>query len=182
MRNLGVVLTLIGASLVASLAADEKPQATFDAVAEVKSSQGTRSMPVSITVNRPMSPDEADFYRHALRDGGQQALISAIRGSDRGRLMLGAMEFPLDVVVAERTDDGWKYTIVTTRWMRFDDAQNQQASGDYPFSVATFEVPDNRRGEGTLTPRAALSITDDGHVKVQSYEGAVGRLKEMRRR
>jgi len=182
MKNLGVVLTLIGASLVASLAADDKPQATFDAVAEVKSSQGTRSMPVSITVNRPMSLDEADFYRHALRDGGQEALISAIRGSDRGRLMLGAMEFPLDVVVAERVGDGWKYTIVTTRWMRFDEAQSSEASRDYPFSVAIFEVPDSRRGEGTLTPRAALSITDDGRINVKSYEGATGRLKDMRRR
>jgi hypothetical protein len=182
MRRASVIVTLIAASFVAALAAENRGPAMFDAVAEVTSPQGTRSMPVQISVSRPISLDEADFYRHVLRDGGQQALISAIHGSDRGRLVLGAMQFPLDIVVAEPTDRGTKYTVVTSRAMRFDEDQLQGASREYPFSVAVFDAPDMGRGEGTLVPRAALSITDGGHVEVQAYDGIVGRLKDMKRR
>ncbi len=170
---------IVGATLVF---ADHPASGRFDTVMEVTSSQGTRSMPVTIEVVRPMSLDEALSLRKVLETAGQQALANAIRGSQRGRLLLGAVAFPLDIVVAEKTDDGWSYIVVTARDLRWNEIQLHESSAEYPFAVAEFEVSGFGRGSGTLTPRASLSIGDDGLVSVASYEGEAGKLKDVKRR
>jgi hypothetical protein len=42
-----------------------------------------------------------------LEQGGQQALVNAIRGGGQGQIKLGALSYPVDLVMVEKIDDGW---------------------------------------------------------------------------
>lgn len=164
-----------------ALAADS-PIGRFDALLEVTTSQGTRSLNVTFEVLRPMSVEEAAGLKELLDKGGQQALLNAVRGSWRGRLFLGGVEFPLEIVVAEQSDDGWKYAVVTPRNMRWDEIQLEEPSVDFPFAVALFEVPDMGSGEGKIAPKAAIGMGADGKLTIERFEGESGRMKNVRRR
>lgn len=164
------------------LHADDPVDGKFDAVAEVTGPQGTRSMPVTIEVRQPMPLDQAAGLRDVLAKGGQQALVNAIRGANRGSFMLGAVQYPVDLVIAEPADEGWKYAIVTVRNFQWNETELNEPSLDFPFTVAVFEVPGMGRGEGQIMPRAALSIGEDGRVVVDKFQGTSGRLKDVKRR
>ncbi|MFA6954274.1 MAG: hypothetical protein WC538_00215 [Thermoanaerobaculia bacterium] len=180
---LSAVLALPALTLSRPLLAEEKgPDGMFDAVAEVKGPQGTRSMPVTIEVRNPMTLAEAQGLRDVLEKGGQQALANAIRGANRGSLMLGAVSYPLDIVVAEPEGDRWKYAIVTVRNFHWNEEALGEESLDFPFTVVTFEAPGFGRGEGKVMPRAALSIGADGRLAVEKYQGTDGRMKDVKRR
>ncbi len=55
-------------------------EGAVDAVARVDGLQGVRSMPMSISVTRAMPREEAMQLRDLLANGGQQALLNAVRG------------------------------------------------------------------------------------------------------
>ena len=174
-----MVLLLVG---LASGAAAQRPATRFEAVAEVSGKQGTRSMPVSFSVDRAMTFEDAVRYREVLKSGGQTALLDVIRQHVCGRILLGAQELPLNLIFAEKTSDGWKYVVVTARNFHIDEVQLQTESLDYPFGVAVFTVPDGRRGEGQLLTRATLAIGADGRATAAGYEGQTGRLKDIKER
>jgi hypothetical protein len=96
--------------------------------------------------------------------------------------MLGAVAYPLDLVVAEPEGDGWKYAIVTVRNVQWHETELNEESLDFPFTVVTFDAPGFGRGEGKVMPRAALSIGEDGRLSVEKYQGTDGRMKDVKRR
>lgn len=173
----------LAAVLAAPAIGQDASTRTFNATAEMTTSQGTRTMPMTIIVARPLTVEEAQPLRKALAEGGQQALLSAIRGGNRGRLNLGNLEYPLELVVTEPlSGGGTRYVVVTTRSLKIEEVNDSAASLDYPFAVAVFEVPDFGSGEGKLYPRVALSINESGAVHVEHYDEQPGRLKDIRRR
>ena len=182
-RSAILASALLAFLLSAGLAAEEPASRQFTATAEMTTSQGTRTMPITIIVARPLTVEEAQPLRKALADGGQQALLSAIRGGNRGRLNLGNLEYPLELVVTEPlSGGGTRYVVVTTRSLKIEEVNDSAPSLDYPFAVAVFEVPDFGSGEGKLYPRVALSINESGGVHVEHYDEQPGRLKDIRRR
>ena len=174
---------LAGLFVLRAAAFGEEPAPKqFTATAEMTTSQGTRSMPLTVVINRPISAEEALPLRKALESGGQQALLAAIQGGNRGRLSLGSLEYPLDLVVAEPVSGGLRYAVVTTRSLRVEEVNEGRPSLDYPFTVAVFDVPEFGSGQGELYPRAALSIDADGRVRIERYDERPGLLKNIRRR
>jgi hypothetical protein len=95
----------------------------FTATAEVETSSGTRSMPLTIVVTDPMSPDDARSLKRLLKDRGQWGLAMAIRGGSRGSFRLGGLEYPIDLVIAEQIADGYKYIVITTRPLEFEEGK-----------------------------------------------------------
>src|SRR5215471_12942540 len=143
MRRMRMAWLAAGFAFLAGSAAGQIPgpkDIEFSATAEITSSQGTRTMPVTIIVARPLTKEEARPLRRALESGGQQALLASIRGGNRGRLNLGNLEVPLDVVVSEPIPDGVRYVVVTTRSLKIEEVNDSGPSLDYPFAVAIFEV------------------------------------------
>jgi len=157
-------------------------QKEFSATAEVTTSQGTRSMPVTLIVSRPLSAEQARPLKKVLEAGGQQALMASIRGGNRGRLSLGGIETPLDLVVAAPAEGATQYVVVTTRNLKFEEVNENRETLDYPFSVVVFSVPEFGSGEGQLYLHCALSINENGRVRVEHYEDQPGRLKDIRLR
>src|SRR5215471_10372107 len=159
---------------------DGNPSKEFRATVEITTEQGTRSKPVTVIISRPLTADAARPLRDILEKGGQQALMAAIRGQNRGRLSLGGIEGSLDLVVADKTSEGTRYVVVTARNPRYEEINENRPTLDYPFAVLDFVVPDFGSGEGKFYPHAALSIDADGHVKVDHYESEPGRIKDIK--
>ncbi len=163
-------------------AADPAPAGgEFAAMATVKTNQGTRSMGLDVVVTSFMSVEQAQSLKRVLEEGGQRALLNMIRGTGQGRIRLGAFEYPIDLVVAERTKDGERYSVVTSRPMRYEEAQEGWPSVDYPFTIIVFEVPEFGKGEGRIFTKAALFVDSEGHVRAEQYEHEPGTLKDVKR-
>jgi len=162
-------------------AATDKAVGEFTATAVVESSQGTRSMGLTLVVTNPMSAAEAQPFKRILQEGGQQALLNAIRGASRGRFRLGAIEYPMNLVVAEPTRDGYRYVVVTERPLRIEEVNEGSPSLDHPFTILVFDVPEFGSGEGQLFTQAAIQVDADGHPSVDQYEPRRGTLKDVRR-
>jgi hypothetical protein len=167
---------------VAALAADKKASGEFSAMAAVNTASGTRSMAFDVVVTNPRSLADVQPLKKVLAQGGQQALLNAIRGGGQGQIKLGALVYPVDLVVAEKIDAGWRYFIVTARPIRTGEAeQDGGESLNYPFAVFGFDATDWGSGDGVIYTRAALSVDDDGHVHVAQYDGDPGQLTDIRR-
>jgi hypothetical protein len=177
---LGVLSVLIPLSVLAR--PEETPTGQFTATAEVSTSQGSRSMVFQIVVSRPLSIGDALPFRHALETGGQQGLLALLRSNGSGQFLLGAVEYPINLIVAEPVKDGYRYIVVTARNFTYEEVNEGRPSMDFPFAVAVFQAPEFGTGDGTIYPKAALSIDAEGHVKAEPFEGRTGRLKEVRRR
>jgi len=180
-RIRAIAVAALLASSASGGADDALAPAQVTATAEVTTSQGTRSMPITLILARPISREAAQPLKKILETGGQQALMTAIQGTNRGRLNLGGLEYPIDLVIAEPYADGIRYIVVTTRAMQIEEVNESRSSLDYPFSVAVFEVPDFGSGQGDLYRRAALSIDADGRARIDSYDEEPGELKDIRR-
>jgi hypothetical protein len=161
----------------------ENPQGTeFTATAIMDTPEGTRRMPVTLIARRFASVQEAQRLQEVLANGGQGALLSALRGSQNGLLRLGALEFPVNLVAAEETRDGYELVFVTSRRIQVEEREFSSESLDYPFGVAVFEVRDFGAGEGTIYPQAAIRVDlDDETVVVEQYDGEPGSLIDVKK-
>jgi hypothetical protein len=165
-----------------AMARGADPTGEFTAVATIDTPSGSRSMALTVAVRRPMRLEEATPLKKVLEQGGQQALLNAIKGSNRGSFLLGAMEYPIDLVIAEPERDGYTYFIVTGRQLQYEEVQQGSESLDHPFTVAECHVPDFGPGDGHVYTQAALVVDADGHVRVNQYDRKPGTIKDVRRR
>ncbi|HKF44195.1 MAG TPA: hypothetical protein VKG01_13925 [Thermoanaerobaculia bacterium] len=176
-------LAAAGLAWVATAAAADKgPAGQFTGTATVQTPSGTRSMGVQIFVQRPMTVEEAQHLKQVLADGGQQALLNAIRGGNRGHFRFGAMDYPIDLVVAQESRDGFKYVIVTARPLKYEEVNEGKESLDHPFTVVMFEAPSFGSGSGEVYTKAALQVEGDGWVRVYEYGKDPGTLKDVKRK
>ena len=178
-RGGGALLLFLAAATLRG--ADARGEWT--ATASITTSQGTRSMPVGIVVSNPLSPQQALPLKKVLEDGGQQALLNAIRGGGRGSLRLGGMEYPLDLVVAQPTDDGFRYVIVTARQIKYEETVDESHAGslDYPFGILVYDSGGIHTTTGMVFTKGALSISDEGRVQASQYDGQPGTLRDVKR-
>ncbi len=161
-------------------AGDPSVDGTFTAMAVVETSQGTRQMGFTIVVSNPMTRDRALPLKKVLEEGGQQALVNAIRGMSQGRFLLGAVEYAVDLIVAEPSDKGVQYYVITSRTLQYEEVTDGSQSVDYPFTVLSFFVPEFGSGDGKIFTRAALAVDPDGHVRADQYRGKPGILKDVK--
>jgi hypothetical protein len=176
-------LTAVFLFLTAATLRGADARGEWSATASITTRQGSRSMPVRIVVTNPLSPQQAMPLKDVLEHGGQQALLNAIRGGGRGTLRLGGMEYPLDLVVAQPTEDGFRYVIVTARQIKYEETVDPSHAGslDYPFGILVFDSPGIHTSTGMVFTRGALSISDEGRPQASQYDGEPGTLKDVKR-
>jgi hypothetical protein len=175
-------LSLITITLTTGIAGADDPPREFTAQATMNTPQGTRHMPVTLIAARFTSVEGAKRYEELLAEGGQGALLNAIRGRSDGRLRLGALELPVGLVVAEPMRRGYRYVFVTARRIEVEESNESRDSLDYPFGVAVFEVDGFGRGDGLVYPRAAISVDPtDQSIEIEEYDGEPGTLREIRK-
>ncbi len=182
MKTALALAIVLGMANPADAQEEKKATGEFSATASIGTPSGTRSMAFDVVVSSPRSLGEVLPLKRVLEDGGQQALVNAIRGSGQGQVKLGALVYPIDLVMAEKIEDGWRYLVVTTRPIKYTESEEDGgASLDYPFSVFAFDWTDFGSSDGTIYTKAALSIDPDGHVQVTQYDGDPGTLRDIRR-
>jgi hypothetical protein len=177
-------LITLAASFMTPFPSDDGdgPGREFTGTAVVNTSQGTRSMPLTLAVNRYAGEGEVQQLAQILASGGQSALLGAIRYRNDGQLRLGAEVRPIALVTAEETGDGYRIVFLTARRIQVHEKQLGEESLDYPFGVAVLEIDDfNGRGEGALHAAAALFIDDYGHLEIIDYDGQDGHFRDLRR-
>lgn len=177
------IVAAFGLALSAAAgSAQERPKGgEFTATATVDTRQGTRSMGFTLVAPSPVTREEVQPLKAVLENGGQQALLNAIRGSGRGRIKLGGFEYPVDLVVGEPSRDGIRYVVVTARALKHEEVNEGRDSLDYPFSVFVLDVPEYGSGDGSIYTQAALRVDSEGHVQAEQYDGEPGTLKDVRR-
>ena len=180
MRKAALVLALCLLATPLAAADDLPPGGTFSATATMTTSQGTRSLPVTVVVSHSIGLDQTAPLKRMLAEGGQRALAAYIRGGREGMIRLGALETPIELIVAEKTDDGARYFVVTSRAMSFEEVQLGSPSLDFPFAILAFDVPDFGTGEGRVLPKAALAVDEDGHVVAAQYDAEPGKLTDVK--
>jgi hypothetical protein len=175
--------TTLGLVLASALlAADGKPRGgEFSATAKMETRQGARSLAFNLVVSQPITLEEAQPLKDVLYHGGQQALLNSIRGSARGKIKLGALEYPVDLVVYEQNGDGDKYFVVTARALKIQEVNEGHDSLNYPFSLFVLNVPSVGTGDGEVYTRAELWVDDEGHVRAAQHDGQPGTLRDVKR-
>ena len=153
----------------------------FSAMASVNTSQGTRSLAFNLVVSNPMTIEQAQPFKEVLARGGQQMLLKVVRGTANGKIKLGTLEFPVDLVIAEPDGGGVRYYVVTSRQLRYEENYYGEESLDYPFSLLVVNVPEIGTGDGTIFTQAALYVDEEGHVRAEQYRGDPGSLKDVKR-
>lgn len=184
MKALQIFVPTIALAIVmtSSIVAADPPGREFTCTAVVNTTEGTRRMPMTLVANRFTSVEEAQQLAGLLEKGGQGTLLAALRGRMDGQLELGALSIPIALVVAEETSDGYRYIFLTARRIQVSETQLDEASLDYPFGIAVFEVDGfSGRGDGSLHVAAALSIDSSGHIEVDDYDGEDGRFEDLRK-
>ena len=141
---------------------------------------GGNRMLVNLVADRFTSVEEAQSLAGLLERGGQQALLSALRGRSDGGIRMGALEMPVALVVVEEQGRDFRYLFLTPRKINFHEKEFGEESLNYPFGIVVFEVDRFGRGEGNLHLAAALSIGADGRVEIEDYNGADGRVERIK--
>lgn len=177
--RLAAAVLLCGGAL--RLEAQAPQGGEFSATASVNTSQGTRSLAFNLVVTNPMTIEQAQPFKEVLARGGQQMLLKVIRGTAHGKIKLGTLEFPVDLVIAEPDGDDMRYYVVTSRQLRYEESYYGEESLDYPFSLLVVNVPEIGTGDGTIFTRAALYVDEEGHVRAEQYQGDPGSLKDVKR-
>lgn len=168
--------------LATSLIAADNPGREFTGTAVVNTTEGTRSMPLTLVANRYASEEEVQQLSEILSSGGQSALLGAIRFRSDGQLRLGAEVRPISLVFAEETRDGFRIVFLTARRIDVSEKQLGEESLEYPFGIAEIEIDSfSGRGEGSLHVASALEIDSTGHVEIIDYDGQDGHFRNLRR-
>lgn len=166
---------------VSVLGAGPSKGGEFSATASVNTNTGTRSMGFTLAVTNPMAMEDTKPWKEILARGGQQALLNAIRGGGRGKIKLGGFEYPVHLVVDEKTSDGDRFYVVTGRPLQYEEVNEGRDSMNHPFSVFVVNVPGFGNGDGRIDTKAALSVDEEGQVRAKQHGGKTGMLKDVKR-
>ncbi|MEE4271975.1 MAG: hypothetical protein V2I67_09880 [Thermoanaerobaculales bacterium] len=182
LKTIATTIILAANVIVPAPAAADGPGKEFTGTAVVDGPNGTRSMPVTLVANRYSTVAEVQKLGEVLANGGQSAVLGAIRYRNDGELRLGAEVRPISLVAAEKTSDGHRILFLTGRRIDISEQQLGKDSLDYPFGIAIIEIDGfSGLGEGALHAGAALAIDADGHIEIDDYDGRDGHFRDLRR-
>ncbi len=184
--KLGFALVAVIALIAAASAAAQGSSEVFNCTATVKTASGaTGSAPVTVTITRMMSKDEATKLADTFKSGGAAALRKALEGvAPTGSVVLGkGQATAARIAFARSMGDGRLITIVTDKPLIFlgADAPNAKPTEGYDFAVIDLQVDAAGNGTGTMAAAATVKVNDQGAFVVQDYSGEVIRLTVARK-
>jgi hypothetical protein len=161
-----------------AVSASQTPE-KYEATATVKTAAGaTASAPVTITVDRKMSPDEAKTLVAAFTSGGAAGLRKALTGvKPTGSVTVGGKPTPTRLTIERATDKGRLLTIVCDTPIMFVGAGAPAAKSKegYDFAIIDLEVDAKGMGSGSMAPAAKVTVKQGAFV-VEDYGAELVRL------
>jgi len=134
-----------------------------------------RMMRLSITIERWTTDEERGALLVALRDGGTDGLVKAMRDLDVGYVQIGSsLGWRLRTAATWQTDEGRKVRVVTDRPIHFQEHYRGTRSADYPIGVVEFILPPTGDGTGALLAATQVKFDDQGRIEVKSLPHNTG--------
>ncbi|CAN5882711.1 hypothetical protein BH24ACI4_BH24ACI4_21900 [soil metagenome] len=185
-RHLPVLLIACGVLLLPAQGARAQSNAPAEEFTAFAVHMGTirsgETGQLVIQINRWNSEAEQEALMSALREKGQQGMISAFRKSRPvGTIRsLHSVGYDLQLAYQEPGPDGGRRIIIATdRPVGFGEATNRPQSMDYPFSVIELFIPREGPGEGTLSLAARL-VPAGKKTIAENYDTQPVQLKNVR--
>jgi hypothetical protein len=182
--KLSTLFFLLFLSLGAVVQANAQPNETYTGtMIGVGGRLGGVSRTFTLTINGHTPDSEASRDVAILAEGGQDALMDAIRDKRLGRFSLGGqVGRELNFVNETALSNGErKIMIIFERWMNLYELRAGARSTDYPFSYVELIVDRNGRGQGTFIPAARIRFKNN-QVEVENFGTFPARLYGVRRR
>ena len=179
-----LILTL--ALTIPGVVTAQQTSETFTATAQVKGAGGgTASAPVTIVVERKMTPAEADKFLAAFKTGGAPALRKALAGvPETGSVRIGsaAAPVPTRLTLERPTGKGRLLTIVTDQPIMFlgAGAPGAKPKEGYDFGVIDLEVDEAGAGVGSIAPAARVTVKQ-GVFVVDDYSAEFIKLAGVKK-
>ena len=184
-RTIGATVLSGGLLMTPASPRGQAAAEVFTATAAVKTAEGgSATAPVTLTIDRKMSPSEADSLVAAFKAGGAAALRKGFVGvPPTGTVRIGAGSVtPTRFTIERPTGAGRLLTILTEQPLLFVGAgvPGAKPQEGYDFAVIDIEVDADGNGSGTLAPAAMLRVNQGGLV-VYDYGAEVVRLTAVRK-
>jgi hypothetical protein len=142
---------------------------------------GGRTRPFRLIVDNYTSPEDVQRLNRTLQSGGQEALLSTLRGMNAGRIVIGnGVGVQCNAIISTPQEDGTKLIVLYERNLRFFEVRYGSRSEDYKFGYA--EIYLKRRGdsEGTFIPAARIRLRDGNTWEVEDFGEFPARLLGLR--
>jgi hypothetical protein len=141
---------------------------------------------IEITIERWSSVEERRGFLEALKAGGQNAVLEAMKPVEVGYVQVNdSPRYRLRTAAFADTEKGRTIRVVTDRPIRFTESMNAVRSPDYPFGFIEFTLPeDGEAGEGAVIFAAQVEFDEAGNLSVRTLPGTTGaqRLLGVERR
>ena len=181
-----VATVLFGALLmVPASPSGQGASEVFTATAAVTTPGGASAgAPVTITIDRKMSQDEADAMAAAFKSGGAAALRKKLVGvAHTGSVRIGAGSVtPTRFTLERATGDGRLLTILTDQPLLFVGASlpGAKPKEGYDFAVIDLVLDSKGNGSGTIAPAAKIRMNEGAFV-VEDYGAEVVKLTALKK-
>lgn len=184
--GLAALLTVASAPLVAQVGRTKVPTAPeqFSINANVTGDAGASAATFVIAVDRYSSDKEREALQGALKKGGYQSFLPALRQAPAvGHLEAGQRKWDIRFARQQTTPKGRTIVIVTDQPIFFvggglADAKPREG---YGCAVAQFDVDDVGLGSGTIAAAARVKLGGPAGVQVDDYAEKPIKLTTVRR-
>lgn len=142
---------------------------------------GGRTRPFRLIVDRYTSSEDVQRLNNALQSGGQDELLSTLRGMNAGRIVIGNnVGVQCNAIIATPQEDGTKLTVLYERNLRFFEVRYGSRSEDYRFGYAEIFLRRRGNSEGTFIPASRIRLRDGNTWEVEDFGEFPARLMGLR--
>jgi hypothetical protein len=185
-KRTGLAIALGCAGAIAAANAWAKPieRLTAFAVDMSEIAGRTKAGTVDILIERWTTDAERERLRSALKEGGSDALLRALRDikDEVGTIRSpGSLGYPLRFALQVPHGAGGRRLIIATdRPVSFFEAWTRPRTSDYPFMIIDIRLDAKGEGEGKLLPLAKITAHGQHVVEVENYASVPVRLTKVR--
>jgi hypothetical protein len=130
---------------------------------------------IAVTIERWSTVEERKAAKEALRAGGVNALIDAMRKSEVGYLQINdSLGWRLRLASTFQNERGRIVRVATDRPIGIQEGWRTSSSLDYPVGVVEFILPPEGDATGTLLMATKVRFDDQGNVEIQSLPANTG--------
>ena len=128
-----------------------------------------RSTRLTMTIERWTTDEEKSALVKALREGGSDAFLKALRKMTAGYVRTTqSLRYQLNFASTFQTEMGRVVRLVTERPITFVEAMRPTRSEEYEFGVIELTLNEKGQGEGLVVPTAKVSFNKDGQLEVET--------------
>jgi hypothetical protein len=166
-----LLLTLLLATTIPAISADDRKTETIDAQAMGTSTQLGRNVAVKIIIQQFSTPEDRQVLVEAFKKGQSRGLVKALTDMKPvGRIAItGTVGYDLSYIALIPSPTGRRIRFAANRPIRFGEAYNNGPSTAYDLTAGEIDLNDSDKNKstGVLYPAAQLIINKQGQLQFE---------------